>query len=115
MEIPTFISAVKPADVPLERLAANSKLTDAQKVKELARQFEAVLLRQILGEAQKKVFVSKMNPDSISGGIYQDMITNQMADKISSSGSFGLARALEKQLQHELKTEKPSTGGTKQP
>lgn len=115
MELSTLNSSVKVTDVPLERLAGNTKLTDGQKVKELARQFEAVLLRQILGEAQKKVFASKINPNSVSGGIYQDMITNQMADKISSSGSFGLARALEHQLQHELKTEKPSTGGTKQP
>lgn len=103
---------VSPAEIPLERLASNKHLTDGQKVTELARQFEAVLLRQILGEAQKKVFASTMNPDSMAGGVYQDMMTNQLADQISQSGSFGLARALESQLQHELRTKTPSADGT---
>ncbi len=113
MEISPLQHRVNAADLPIEQLAGNAGVSDSQKVKELARQFEAVLLRQILGEAQKKVFASTMNEDSFCGGIYQDLITNQLADRISSSGSFGLARALEKQLQHELKTAPPSVhGGT---
>ena len=36
--------------------------------------------------------------DSMSSGIYQDMTTNQLADAISRSGSFGLAHSLEVQL-----------------
>jgi len=111
MEISILNQSLKPADIPLERLASNKHLSDTQKVTELARQFEAVLLRQILGEAHKKVFASTMNPNSMAGGVYQDMITNQLADQISHSGSFGLARALETQLQHELKTETPSVDG----
>ena len=104
-------ATLSPANIPLERLASNKHLTDGQKVTELARQFEAVLLRQILGEAHKKVFASTMNPNSMAGGVYQDMITNQLADQISHSGSFGLARALESQLQHELRTKTPSADG----
>ncbi len=71
----------------------------------MSRQFEAVLLRQILASAQKTIFASSMNPQSVSTGIYQDLITNQLADNISHSGAFGLARSLEKQLRHELRTE----------
>lgn len=111
----TLNPTLKPANIPLERLASNKHLTDPQKVTELARQFEAVLLRQILGEAHKKVFTSTMNPDSMTGGVYQDMITNQLADQISHAGSFGLARALEAQLQQELKTETPSVDGPSTP
>lgn len=87
----------------MERLAASGKVTEEEKVGEVSRQFEALLLRQILGEAQKTVFHSKINSESTAGSIYQDMITNQLADNISKSGAFGLARILQHQLAHELK------------
>lgn len=104
MQINPLQRQVQAADVPFERLAGNHQVSEAAKVTEVSRQFEAVLLRQILGDAQKKIFASTMNPDSVAGGVYQDMITNQLADSISRSGAFGLARGLEKQLQREFKT-----------
>ncbi|MFO1511398.1 MAG: rod-binding protein [Verrucomicrobiota bacterium] len=111
MQINPLQRQVQAADVPFERLAGNSQVSEAAKVTEVSRQFEAVLLRQILGDAQKKIFASTMNPDSVAGGVYQDMITNQLADSISRSGGFGLAHALEKQLQHEFKSTQPATDG----
>ena len=44
---------IKAADVPLNELAANPHIPDSEKVAEVSRQFEAVLLRQILQEARK--------------------------------------------------------------
>jgi Rod binding domain-containing protein len=111
MQINPLQRHVQAAEVPFERLAGNTNISQADKVTEVSRQFEAVLLRQILGDAQKKIFASTMNPDSVAGGVYQDMITNQLADSISRSGGFGLARALEKQLQHEFKSNPPATDG----
>lgn len=105
METALLQRGVKAADLPLDRLADNVQVTARDKVAEASRQFEAVLLRQILGEAQKTVFKSKFNPQSASTAIYQDMMTNQLAEQISHSGAFGLARGLEKQLQRELKTD----------
>jgi len=96
---------------PIENLAANKSLSEAQKVKEASRQFEALILRQILGQARKTVFHSTLNKDSMSSGIYQDMVTNQLADAISQSGSFGLARSLELQLGHQAS----ATAGTDAP
>ncbi|MBK7997237.1 MAG: rod-binding protein [Verrucomicrobia bacterium] len=93
--------------VPLEQLADNKSLSKSEKLEEVSRQFEAVLLRQILGSARKTVFKSKVNEDSLSSGIYQDMVTSQLADSISQSGSFGLARSLQSQLQHQLKADAP--------
>jgi flagellar protein FlgJ len=95
--------------LPLEALATNSRLSQGQKLTEVSRQFEAVLLRQILGEAQKPAFPSSFADSSVAGDIYRDLMTQQMADQISRSGSIGLARSLSQQLQHQLKTgEKPS-------
>jgi Rod binding domain-containing protein len=104
MEIPSLQRPVNASDLPLERLAGNQQISEPDKVAEVSRQFEAVLLRQILGSAQKTIFASSMDPQSVTNGVYQDMITNQLADRISHSGGFGLSRSLEKQLHHELKT-----------
>ena len=106
MEISATTSHVKAAELPLDRLATNSQLSEQEKVGELSRQFEAMLLRQILADAQKTVIHSKYTDQSTAGGIYQDMVTNQLANDISKSGTFGLAQSLNSQLTHELHQDK---------
>lgn len=104
----TSASAAGLDSVPLERLANDPSLSEAEKVKEASRQFEAIILRQILAQARKTVFHSKLNEESTSSGIYQDMVTGQLADAISRSGSFGLARSLEIHLEHSPVTPSPN-------
>jgi flagellar protein FlgJ len=89
------------SQLPLETLAANSHISDADKVAEVARQFEAVLLRQILQDIRKPVLAPAQS-DGTANGIYADMINNQMADSISRSGGFGLAKILTAQLAHQV-------------
>jgi len=96
------------ADVPIEQLAHNHKLTEEQKVAEVSRQFEALLLRQILQETQKTVIQSKFADNSTTAGIYHDMVTTQLADSISKSGTLGLAQSLERQLSHQLRPTSPA-------
>src|SRR5574340_1133651 len=98
MQVTPLERHVKASDLPPERLAANPKLSKQEKVAELCSQFEALLLRQILAEAQKPVVKSSLTPDSTTAGIYRDLITQQLADSISKSGSFGLAKTLDVQL-----------------
>jgi flagellar protein FlgJ len=108
MPISALPSQVQAANLPFEQVAHHPKLSEADKITEASRQFEAVLLRQILADATKTVFKSSVNAASSSDGIYQDMITNTLADKISRAGGFGLSRVLNQQLQHELRTESPA-------
>jgi len=89
---------VRASDVPPEQLAHNQALTEQEKIGEASRQFEAILLRQILEAAQKNVIPSKFADTSTAGSIYRDMVTNQLADSMSKSGAFGLAGAFEHQL-----------------
>lgn len=91
------ISPLQPS-VPLDRLAANPALSEQEKIAEASRQFEAVLLRQILTEAQKTHFKSKFTDDSFAGGVYRDLTTQHLADAMSRNGSFGLAQSLAQQL-----------------
>jgi Rod binding domain-containing protein len=98
MEINPFQRRTAAADIAPERLAGNPNLTQDQKVAEASRQFEAVLLHQILSDSQKTVIPSEFSDDSTAAGIYQDLITKTLADNISKSGAFGLAKTFEQQL-----------------
>ncbi len=95
------------ADIPIERLAANDHLSEKEKVGEACRQFEAVLLRQIIANGQKTHFKSSLTNTSASSEIYQDMFTNQLADCISRSGALGLAQSLSSQLSHDKISPEP--------
>lgn len=101
MQIPALQRPVQASDIPLERLAGNPHLTEDQKTSEAARQFEAVMVKQILAETQKTVIPSKYADNSTASGIYHDMVSNQLADSISKSGSLGLAKSLEHQLSRQ--------------
>lgn len=101
--------------VPLEELAGNKTLTKSEKLAEASRQFESMLLRQILSSARKNVIKYKLTEDSLSSGIYQDMVTDQLADSISRSGGFGLARGLQTQLQAAFDPESKPAAESKKP
>jgi Rod binding domain-containing protein len=99
MDVSAINRGVQAADLPLEKLATTTKVDDREKIAEVSRQFEAVLLRQILGQAQKPLFKSGLLESSnSSNSIYQDLVTQQLADRISRGGSFGFASVLEHQL-----------------
>jgi Rod binding domain-containing protein len=89
---------VSAADIAPESLAGNQSLSEHQKIAEASRQFEAMLLRQILAESQKPVIQSEFSDNSTAAGIYQDLATNQMADSMSKSGAFGFAQVFDRQL-----------------
>ncbi len=101
---------VKASDIPLEKLATSKALSQQEKAAEMTRQFESMLLRQILTEAQKTSIPSKFASTGVSTSIYKDMSVTQMADTISSSRSLGLARELEKQLSREIAPGKTAPG-----
>lgn len=99
------VSPLKPSvdakDIPIEKLAGNSSISDQEKVGQACRQFEAIFLREIFKDMRKTVISSSMHKDTAVSGIYDDMVNNQLADSVSRSGAFGLARSLEAQLSHQ--------------
>jgi flagellar protein FlgJ len=112
MDVSPLQRKVKASDLPLESLAGNSKVDKKEKVKELSRQFEAVLLRQILQEAEKPAFKSNLMGGGAVNDIYQDIIVNQMADNISKSSGLGLAASLQTQLTRQLVKDEASIADT---
>jgi flagellar protein FlgJ len=114
MQITSLPKNVVAADIAPERLANNSALTEQQKIAEASRQFEAILLRQILSATQKPVIPSKFADNSTAAQIYRDMVTDQLADSMSKSGAFGLAKTFEQQLtRSDALTDKENSAGQK--
>jgi flagellar protein FlgJ len=111
MEISPLSHQVQASELPLEQLAKNQNLSEEQKVGELSRQFEAVLLRQILKDVQKTIIKSELMPQSAGHEMYQDMVTNQLAEGISQSGSFGFGRSLQQELTRQVISQKKSQEG----
>ena len=109
MNIPGTHPRIEASQLPLEALAGNRNISDADKVAEVSRQFEAVLLRQILADVRKSVLIPAEG-DATTTGIYADMINNQLADSISRSGGFGLAKSLSGQLTHQVLPHDPASG-----
>jgi Rod binding domain-containing protein len=106
MHIQPHHGAAKVSQLPLQSLAGNPNISDEDKVAEVSRQFEAVLLRQIMQQAHKPTPDAAGN--SLSSDVYSDMINQQLAQSISQSGAFGLA----KNLQGELTRQVLPHGGT---
>jgi len=100
MNVSPLQPSIDASTIAPERLAKNPKLTEQQKIAEASRQFEAILLKQVLESSQKTVIKSKLTQDSTASGIYHDMVTTQLADSISKSGKFGLTQTFEHQLDH---------------
>jgi flagellar protein FlgJ len=98
MNVNPLPKAVNASDIAPERLAGNTALSEQQKIAEASRQFEAILLRQILESSQKAVIPSRFTDNSTASSIYRDMITTQLADSISKSGTLGFAKTFEQQL-----------------
>jgi Rod binding domain-containing protein len=115
MEIPGLQSQVKASVIPFDQLASNPNVSQSDKVKEACKQFEAVLLRQILGEARKTVIKSSMNKEDNATSVYNDLVNNQMADSISRSGAFGLAKSLQAQLVHQILPRGEAAGASSTP
>lgn len=84
--------------VPLEQLAANSTMSEREKVGEVCRHFEAMLLRQFLSEANKPLFAESKGMSPAMKGVYQDMIVDSLSDQISRAGGFGLGSTIQSQL-----------------
>ena len=86
------------AHLAVERLAHADRRSQQDKIREISRQFESILLRQFLSEAQKPMFGTESQMSSGQRAVYQDMVVNVLSDTISQSGKFGLAQVFEREL-----------------
>jgi Rod binding domain-containing protein len=74
--------------------AATSDGEAAAQRKKVAGQFEAILVRQMLS----KSVGSMLGGDDVAGSVYGDMMTDALAQNLTSGPGLGLGRIIEQQL-----------------
>jgi Rod binding domain-containing protein len=62
---------------------------------QVAGQFEAILVRQLLGPTMNSMLGKE---GGAASNVYGDMLTDTFAQQLTSGGGMGLSRLLEKQL-----------------
>lgn len=76
--------------------------TDREKLHTVAKQFEAVFLREMLGAARKTSFSGDGSAGDISGSqgmdTFRQLQQEHFADAAADSGAIGLAKVLEEQM-----------------
>jgi len=86
---------VAPAARPVARPVPGSEDAAAADRKKVSQQFEAILVRQLLGKTMTKMLGSG---DSTANSVYGDMLTDTLATQLTAGQGLGLGRMLEKQL-----------------
>jgi len=77
--------------------AALRAASPAEQRAAVASQFEAVLVRQLLGKTMTSMLGSGSG-DSTAGSVYGDMITDTLAQQLTAGRGLGLGRMIEQQL-----------------
>ncbi len=62
----------------------------------VAQQFEAILVRQLLGKTMTSMLGSAKG--DVSGSVYGDMLTDTLAQKLTAGQGLGLGKMIELQL-----------------
>ena len=97
MEIASEIPALREAASVVSQQAPKGPV-DAAKLEEASRQFEALFLKQFIGEALKPLLHNTPGSQMAGAGIYEHMITDVISENLSKSGDFGFSTMLQAQL-----------------
>ena len=84
----------------LGRLANHPHLKEEEKMEAVAKEFEVMLVKQVLKSAQQPMTDSgsTLFPTQGTGAIYGDMMVDTLAGSIGRAGQLGLARMFQQQL-----------------
>jgi len=86
-------AGIKAGSQPLTGKALRNA-SPAEQRKEVAAQFEAILVRQLLAPTM----TSMLGKDGAASNVYGDMLTDTFAQQLTRGGGMGLSQMLQKQL-----------------
>jgi Rod binding domain-containing protein len=102
MDVGSISAAVSanPAQGPagLRSLLHDPSLSNAQRTKEAARQFEATLLRTFLNDALKPMLDGALKEGGSANGIYRQHLVDAIADSVATGQDLGFQTLVQQQL-----------------
>jgi len=81
-----------------ESSGQGSNAQDSARLREVAGQFDAIFIRQILREMRKSVGKSTLFGNSTAAQLYNEMFDDCMAEALGKAGGLGLGKAIEQDL-----------------
>ena len=95
----TNTTAIASDTTALREMIHAKGITADEKIAEMSRQFETVLVKQYLEDGLKPIFKGILGENTAKHAMYRSLFTDALADNITQSSSFGFAHALQVQLQ----------------
>jgi flagellar protein FlgJ len=86
----------------LDRLQ-NAQLSDEQKLREAASDFEAIFAQQMLKSMREATLKSDLIKVSEGERVFREMLDQRRSEQLADSGSLGLGEMIYKQLQPHLR------------
>ena len=81
---------------------------DQKKLRETCKEFESIFVKQMLNSMKNTIHKSGLIKSSMAEGIFEDMLYDKYAQKISNTGNLGIGDMMYRQLSAQLDNTKPS-------
>lgn len=104
-------SEAKFAGLKTESLAGKSGISNSDKITELSKRFETMMLKEMLKTAYKPSFGEGLFPSGGPNEIYKDMALDAIATTAARANQLGVADQLVDQLSQRV-AQPPETGAT---
>jgi peptidoglycan hydrolase FlgJ len=97
--INTDIARLQYQSIQSERVTSSvAKRGDDQKLREVCEDFEAIFVKQMLNAMKSTINKTGLNDGGFAEEIYDDMLYDEYAAKISKNAGLGIADSLYRQL-----------------
>jgi len=93
----------------IAQLKSNAKADESGSIKEVAQQFDPIFINMMLQSMRKATERSGLM-DSDAAQTYESMFDQELALHLSEQGGFGVAEALERQIQ--MNQSRPKSAGS---
>ena len=98
LSMPLPLSALTQQANQLKKLPQSKGVSDDAKLREVANDFEAIFIQQMLKTMRKTSFESDLLPKSEGEKVFQSLLDEQYALISAKSGSLGLGETIYQQL-----------------
>ena len=102
ISIPQPLSALTLQANQLKKIPETKGVSDDDKLREAANDFEAIFIQQMLKTMRKTSFESDLLPKSEGEKVFQSLLDEQYALLSSKSGSLGLSEMIYQQLKPKV-------------